>query len=91
MEKYIFNSKEYELIKNYRDGFIYEEVEDRFTDYFDDFDYVCGDWAYSKLRLKGFYEANNKMVKDYNNILYLDKYIKENCANDAKYFLIKKI
>lgn len=85
-----FNGKTYELIKNYREGFSYEEVEEKFTDYFDCFDYVFGDWAYGKLRLKGFYDSDNKNVKEFNDIKNLDNYIKENCAVDCKHFLLKK-
>ena len=91
MEKYKFNNIEYNLIKDYRDGFEEEIVKEKMTDYFNDFDYVVGDWAYSKLRLKGFYDSKNKLVKDYNNYNNLNKYLKDNCAVDAKYFVIKKI
>ena len=60
------------------------------TDYFEGYDYVFGDWAYGKLRLKGFYNKDNKKVNKINNIEDLDKYIKENCAYDCKYFLLEK-
>ena len=89
--KYKFNDFEYELVKNYRDGFILEDVEARWTDYFDEYDYVLGDWAYGKVRLKGFYETENKKVKEYNNIQFLEKYIEENCATGCKYFLLRKM
>ena len=85
------NGISYKLIKNYRDGFSLEEVESKFTDYFECFDYILGDWAYGKLRLKGFYDSNNKNVRELNNIKNLDTYIKENCAVDCKHFLLKKI
>ena len=91
MEKVVLNEKEYELIKNYKNGFDIDEVVNKFTDYFDNFDYVCGDWAYGKLRLKGFYDSNNKLVKYYNNYDKLEEYLKNNCANEARYFVIKKV
>ena len=80
MEKIILNDKEYELIKDYKNGFDKEEVANKFTDYFDNFDYVCGDWAYGKLRLKGFYDHKNKQVKEYNDYNKLNDYLKNNCA-----------
>lgn len=89
--KIILNDLEYELTKNYREGYEKEAVEERTTDYFNDFDYIFGDWAYGKLRLKGFYDKTNKNVKSLNNIENLDKYIKENCAFDCKHFLLKKV
>ena len=40
----------YEIIENSRDAFNEEEFVHLFTDYFYDFDYIIGDYAYSKLR-----------------------------------------
>lgn len=85
------NGIKYKVTKNYREGFVLEEVITRTTEYFNDFDYIFGDWAYGKLRLKGFYNKNNKKVKDINNVEDLDKYIKNNCAHDCRYFLLEKI
>ena len=84
-------NNKYEITKDYRNGFDKEEFISKCTDYFYDFDYVVGDWAYDKLRLKGFYEDNNSKSKDINKISTLDKYLKENCAYDCKYFVAKKI
>ena len=81
----------YEIITDYRNGYNKDEFVSKCTDYFYDFDYVVGDWAYDKLRLKGFYEDNNSKAKDFNKIGNLDKYLKENCAYDCKYFVAKKI
>ena len=33
----------------------------------------------------------SKKVKNYNNIKNLENYLKNYCANDCKYFVIKKI
>lgn len=91
MKKYKFNELEYELTKNYKDGFDKEAVENLITDYFNDYDYVVGDWSYGKLRLKGFCDKENKINNKINNIKILDKYIKENCAYDCRYFVLKKV
>ena len=88
--KYILNDIEYELIRNEKDGFDYEAVKEKYTDYFENFDYILGDWAYGKLRLKGFYESTNKMSKKINDIKYVDDYLKNNCAFECKWFLLKK-
>lgn len=55
----MINGKKFELIKD-NEGFILEEVENKLTDYYDNFDYIVGDWAYGKLRLKGFLAEENK-------------------------------
>ena len=50
-------------IVNGKENFILEEVEYLFTEYFLDYDYILGDYAYNKLRLKGFNESSKKMQK----------------------------
>jgi len=90
MKKKNINNKEYELIINYKDAFEEEEFLNKCTDYFYDYDYIVGDIAYSKLRLKGFYDEKNKKANKINNYKYLDDYLKKNCAVDCKYFVIKK-
>lgn len=85
------NNTKYELIKNYKEAFDQEEFLEKCTDYFYDYDYVVGDIAYGKLRLKGFYDENSKKVNKINNFKNLDKYLDEYCAKDCKYFVVKKI
>ena len=82
---------EYEIIKDYRDGFNKEEFLNRYTDYFEPFDYIVGDYAYSKLRLKGFYNDKNPKSNNINKYSNVDKYIEENCAYGCKYFIAKKL
>lgn len=91
MKKIVVNEKEYDLIVNYKDAFELEEFMGKCTDYFYDYDYIVGDIAYSKLRLKGFYDEGNKKVKRINNYKYLDDYLAKNCAVDCKYFVLKKL
>lgn len=87
MKKYEINGNLYELEKDEKNVFDLEEVKSYMTEYFDDFDYVFGDYAYDKLRLKGFKDKGSKV----NDIKYLDDYIENYCAYGAKYFLLKKI
>lgn len=91
VKKYKFNELEYELIQNYKDGFDKEAVENLITDYFDNYDYIVGDWSYGKLRLKGFCDKENRINNKINNIKILEQYIKENCAYECKYFVLKKV
>ncbi len=84
-------NKKYKLIKDYRDGFDKDMFLEKYTSFFEEYDYIVGDIAYSKLRLKGFTKKGNKIynkINDYNN---LEKYLKENCAFDCKYFILEKI
>lgn len=90
MKKVLLNNSEYELIRNYKEGFDYDLVQDLFTDYFYEYDYIVGDYAYDKLRLKGFYDKSNSNCNSINNIDNLDSYIKNYCAYECRYFVLKK-
>ena len=90
MKIYKFND-DYELEKNYKEGFDYEAVKQLWTEYFDDYDYILGDWSYGKLRLKGFCEKTNKKYKKINSIQTVEEYIKKYCAYDCKYFILSVI
>ena len=91
MKKYKINKHEYTLKEDYKNGFDLDAVTAKFTDYFDNYDYVIGDWSYGKLRLKGFCNKDNKIYKKYNDISIKDKYIKENCAYDCRYFVLERV
>lgn len=91
MKKIVINDKKYELISDSDKVFNEEELSEKATDYFENFDYIFGDYAYDKLRLKGFYESNSNKVTKINDIKLLDEYIKNYCAYGAKWFLLKKI
>ena len=81
--------EKYELIRD-DDCFQLEEVKEKITDYFLPYDYICGDYAYNKVRLKGFYDSNHKNAKERNDIKNLDHYIKDYCVYGSKIFLLKK-
>lgn len=84
-------NNKYEIVTDYKNGFDKEEFVSHYTDFFEDYDYIVGDIAYGKLRLKGFYDSDNKKVKNINDFKYLSKYLEEDCARECKYFVLKKI
>ena len=85
------NEIEYEVMKDNGQTIDPEMLKDMITDYYDDFTCIVGDWAYNKLRLKGFCDKNDKAYRNINSIDNVDNYIKNNCAYGCKWFLIKKI
>ena len=87
----VINNINFKLIKNYKEGFDKEEIENKMTDYFDDYDYIVGDWAYGKLRLKGFCKKENKKINKINDYENLENYIKKECAYDCRYFVLERI
>lgn len=90
-KEYEFGNNKYIVKKDDNKIFDYDVVKELFTDYFEVFDYVFGDIAYNKLRLKGFCDKKNKRYNKTNNIDILDDYIKNYCAYNSKWFLLKKV
>lgn len=90
MKKIVINNLEYKLIKNYKDMFNMDELLTKWTDYFDDYDYILGDYSYDKLRLKGFCDKDNDKFKDINDYRLLDKYLSDYCNYNCGYYVIKK-
>ena len=73
MKNIELNNKKYEIVRNDNDCFNYEEVKEKITDYFDEYDYIFGDYAYGKVRLKGYYDSKNKKANKINDIKTLDE------------------
>ena len=84
------NNHTYEVIKNEKDAIDNDVLAEKITDYYDEFDYIFGDWAYGKLRLKGFNDKGNKNFKPINDYRNIDKYIKDYCAYGCRHFILKK-
>lgn len=83
------NNKTYRLVEEYKNAFDLEVVKEKLTDYFDDFDYIVGDWAYGKLRLKGFCKKENKRYRPMNDFTKKQDYLKDYCAPEAPYFVLE--
>lgn len=90
MKQVMINEHEYELIEDFNGGFDQTEVEGKLTEYFDNYDYIFGDWSYGKLRLKGFCEKQNPLYKSINDIANKENYLLDNCSYGCRYFVLKK-
>ena len=91
MKKIVLEKNEYELIEDNGDCFNELEIKDKYTDYFEEFDYLLGDYAYNKLRLKGFCEKNNPRYNKINDFKLKNDYLKNYCAYKCRYFVLKKV
>lgn len=85
------NGHKYEIIENKDNCLNIDEIKEKVTEYFDNFDYIFGDFAYDKVRLKGFNDSSNKNATKINNIKGLEEYKKNYCSYGAKTFLLKKV
>lgn len=86
----IENNK-YNLIENYRDGFNLDEFKEKYTEYFEPYDFIIGDYSYGKLRLKGFCTKLNKICNKINDIKFKDDYIKNLCSYECRYYILEKV
>lgn len=84
------NGVKYEVIEENRDAIDVDAIKDKLTEFYDEYDYVVGDWAYGKLRLKGFNDKTNKNFNKINDAAGIKSYIEDHCAYGCKYFIIKK-
>lgn len=91
MKKIKIRDMTYELIRNDKDCFDLDMINEKVTDYFDDFDYIFGDFAYDKVRLKGYYDSKSSKASKINDIKFVDDYIKNYCCYGARVFILKKI
>lgn len=91
MKNIIINNVSYNVIKDEKDAIEVALLSEKITEYYDNFDYIVGDWAYGKLRLKGFNKKGHKNFKPCNDIGKVDDYIKTNCAYGCRHFILEKI
>lgn len=86
----VINNIKYKIVKDDNNTINDLDLNEIVTDYYEKFDFIVGDWAYGKVRLKGFYKDNNKKANAINKYSYMDEYIKDYCAYKCKYFVIEK-
>ena len=87
----IINEKTYNVVSDYGETLSSINLNEIVTDYYNNFDYIVGDWAYGKVRLKGFYKHDNKLAKSHNDYNNVDDYINNSCAYGCKYFILEKV
>lgn len=82
---------QYEIIEDATNTFDPVLFKQRYTDLFEKFDYIVGDMAYDKLRLRGFYEESVEDVPVDMHISSLEDYLVEYCNFGVKYYVLKRL
>lgn len=78
-------------MSDYREGFNAEKLGERYSDVLARYDYIVGDWGYEQLRLKGFFQADNRRAHPDQRIDSLEDYLYEYCNFGCAYFVIERI
>ena len=91
MKELLINNTKYYIKKNVKDALDNADLEEKLTDYYKDYDFIVGDWAYGKLRLKGFNNKKNPNYKKINDVAKVDDYIDNYCAYGCRWFMLEKI
>ena len=55
------------------------------------YDYIVGDWGYEQLRLKGFFDKDNRKALPDQRIDMLEDYLYEYCNFGCAYFVIQRV
>ncbi|MBU9713000.1 YutD family protein [Evansella tamaricis] len=81
----------YEVVEDVRNGWNEEEFKNRYSDVLNKYDFIVGDWGYDQLRLKGFFDEENKKASFDSKIGSLPEYLYEYCNFGCAYFIVKKV
>lgn len=87
----VIDEREYKLLMNYQDGFNIEQLNERYSDVLDKYDYIVGDIGFEQLRLKGFFDDYRKKVAYDQKIGTLEDYLYEYCNFGCAYFVIERL
>lgn len=87
----MINNFSYEIVEDERNGFNEEAFRARFSDILNKYDYIVGDWGYSQLRLRGFYDDQNQKATYDTKISTLSEYLYEYCNFGCSYFVLRRL
>ncbi|HJF19966.1 MAG TPA: YutD family protein [Enterococcus columbae] len=89
--QYMVGNRQYALVANHRDGFDAQKLGERYSEVLARYDYIVGDWGYDQLRLKGFFDVDNKKALPEQRIDTLEDYLYEYCNFGCAYFVIQRV
>jgi uncharacterized protein YutD len=90
-DELLIGTRQYKLIVDYREGFDPQKLGERYSEVLSRYDYIVGDWGYEQLRLKGFFDKDNRKALPDQRIDMLEDYLYEYCNFGCAYFVIQRI
>ncbi len=89
--EFMIGTRQYRLVLNYREGFDAQRLGERYSEVLARYDYIVGDWGYEQLRLKGFFDVNNRKALPDQRIDMLEDYLYEYCNFGCAYFVMQRV
>lgn len=90
-DELLIGTRQYKLVVDYREGFDPQKLGERYSEVLARYDYIVGDWGYEQLRLKGFFDKNNRKALPDQRIDMLEDYLYEYCNFGCAYFVIQRV
>ncbi|WP_291291007.1 YutD family protein [Enterococcus sp.] len=90
-DELLIGTRQYKLVVDYREGFDPQKLGERYSEVLSRYDYIVGDWGYEQLRLKGFFDKDNRKALPDQRIDMLEDYLYEYCNFGCAYFVIQRI
>lgn len=87
----VLENAKYEVVKDFREGYQEEPLQERYSEVLTKYDYILGDWGYGQLRLKGFFEDRNPKATYETKISTVEDYLYEYCNFGCAHFILKKV
>ncbi|MCL1948941.1 MAG: YutD family protein [Turicibacter sp.] len=81
----------YQVVKKHMCEFDELVFRQKYTEVFDKYDYLVGDFSGGQLRLKGFYREGRKGIPPEQRVESIPDYLAEYCAYGCPYYVIEKI
>ena len=89
--EFMIGTRQYRLVLNYREGFDAQRLGERYSEVLARYDYIVGDWGYEQLRLKSFFDVNNRKALPDQRIDMLEDYLYEYCNFGCAYFVMQRV
>jgi uncharacterized protein YutD len=74
----------------HKNGWNAEAFKERYSEVLERYDYIVGDWGYSQLRLRGFYQEGHPRATKESVIASLTDYLNEYCNFGCAFFVLTK-
>ncbi|WZX99734.1 YutD family protein [Bacillus sp. FSL W7-1360] len=87
----VISGVSFELVHDEKNGWDEVAFQERYSDVLNKYDYIVGDWGYNQLRLRGFFDDQNRRATFDKKISTLPDYLYEYCNFGCAYFVLKRV